>query len=102
MSNRRGVVKGRITEAAGALTGNDKLPAQEQTGQSKQKTAKKLTWPAQEVLTKTNTGADQYGQQGSTAAANRAWIKISGQDTRTRGHVSARCKRSQASRDAKS
>ena len=102
MSNKRHVVKRRVKKTAGALTGNDQLPAQEQTGQTKQKTAKKLTWPAQEVPTKTNTGPDQYGQQGSTAAANRARIKVSGQDTRTRGYVSARCKRSQASRDAKS
>ena len=99
MRNKTDVVKGRAKKAAGTLTGRDKLHEQEQT---KQKTATKLTWPAQEVPTKTNTGPDQYGQQGSTAAANRARIKVSGQDTRTRGYVSARCKRSQASRDAKS
>ena len=102
MRNKTDVVKGRVKKAAGALTGRDKLPAQDHADQTKQKTAKKLTWPAQEVPTKTNTGPDQYGQQGSTAAANRARIKVSGQDTRTRGYVSARCKRSQASRDAKS
>ena len=101
MSKKTDVVKSRIQEPAGAQTGNDKLPAQEPTGQTRQKTAKKPTWPAQEVPTKTNTGPDQYGQQGSTAAANRSRIQVSGQDTRTRGYVSARCKRSQARRDAK-
>ena len=101
MGGKTDVVKGRIKEAAGALTGNDKFRAQDQTGPTKKKTAKKLTWPGQEAPTKTNTGPDQYGQQGSTAAANRSRIKVSGQDTRTRGYVSARCKRSQASRDAK-
>ena len=94
-------MKRRTKKAAGTLTGREQPPAQEPTGQTKQKTVKKLTWPAQEVPTKTNTGPDQYGQKGSTAAANRARIKASGQDTRTRGYASARCKRSQASRDAK-
>jgi hypothetical protein len=101
VSNKKDVVKGRKKKAAGARTGQDKLQEQEQNGQS-EKTAKKLTWPSQEVPTKTNTGPDQYGQQGSTAAAKRARIKVSGLDSRKRGYVSARCKRSQASRDAKS
>ena len=90
MNNATDAGKRRIKKAAGA-----------QTGETRQKTAKNLTWPVQQVPTKTNTGPDQYGQQGSTAAANRARIKVSGLDSRTRGFVSARSRRSQASRDAK-
>jgi hypothetical protein len=102
VSHKTDVVKRQIQKAARELTDNDSLAAQDSTGQTKQKTAKKLTWPAQAAPTKINTGPDHYGQQGTTAAANRARIKVSGQDSRTRGYVSARCKRSQASRDAKS
>jgi hypothetical protein len=43
----------------------------------------------------------KYGQQGASAAAKRDRIKTAGRDTRTRAHVSARGKRSQARRDSK-
>ena len=65
------------------------------------KASKKSKRPAQVGLTRTHIGPDQYGQQGATAAAKRDRIKASGLDTRMRGYVSARGKRSQASRDAK-
>ena len=105
MSTKAKARKDRTKKAAGGLAGNDELRAQEQTQQTKKikpRTEPKLTWPVQEVATKTNTGPDQYGQQGSTASANRDRIKASGQDSRARGYLSGRCKRSQASRDAKS
>jgi hypothetical protein len=85
-----------VSEAVPAQTTEAASP----THRTKRKTAKKPKWPAQAALTRTQIGPDHYGQQGATAAAKRARVKASGQDTR-RGHVSARGKRSQASRDAK-
>ena len=86
-----------VSEAAPGQATEAASPAH----QTKRKAAKKSTWPAQAVLTRTHIGPDHYGQQGAAAAAKHARIKVSGLDTRMRGHVSARGKRSQASRDAK-
>jgi hypothetical protein len=51
---------------------------------------------------KSSTGPDRYGSKGAATAANRARFKTSGLDTRIRGHVSARGRRVQARRDARS
>ena len=88
---------GVVSQAVPAQATEAPLPAH----QTKTKTAKKSKWPAQAVLTRTHIGPDHYGQPGATAAAKRSRIKVSGMDSRMRGHVSARGKRSQASRDAK-
>jgi hypothetical protein len=67
----------------------------------KKKRTGKLKLGAQKPPIQNVTGKGSYGQQGANAAAKRNRIKISGLDTRTRGHVSARGKRSQAHRDTK-